>query len=299
MMKIFHILGDTHCIDTGMSYIPFYRLDDKNIVMLDSGWAEGERAEMNALLDREGLKVIGIINSHAHIDHTGNNRFFKEKDNAILSMSDLEASICESPMSMKSYFGGYSLEDVKDHYDDMMCHTDIRIQPDQTRVDICGVTFEIVHSPGHSPAHIAIMTPDRVLYVGDAMISYEVMKGAKMPYAFVMTEAFKSMQLLAETESKKYVVAHKGIYDDIHQLVEDNITFFKHRAKRVKETIVGSMTEEEILSAVIEQFNIRIKSIHYQLVIERMMKSFLDYLLTLGQVSIFIESGFIKYAVKE
>jgi len=42
-MEIKEIKGNTFCIDTGMTYIPFYKLNDEEIIMLDSGWKEGER----------------------------------------------------------------------------------------------------------------------------------------------------------------------------------------------------------------------------------------------------------------
>ncbi|MDK2867908.1 MAG: hydroxyacylglutathione hydrolase [Clostridiales bacterium] len=294
-MRKIHILGNTYCIDTGMTYIPYYKVNEHDIIMLDSGWGDGERDGIVELLTHEALHVIGIINSHAHIDHTGNNMFLKRRDGAIIAMSALEASICQSPISMKAYFGGHSLAAVEAHFGDMISDTDILIMPEDDRVTVCNTVFKVVHTPGHSPAHIAIITPDDVAYLGDAIISYEVMKGAKMPYAFILEEDLKSMAKLSELSCEHYIVAHKGHYDAINQLIQDNIEFYKHRAERVKEVITAPMTQEMLLKAVIEAFGIRIKSIHYQLVIERMMKSFLDYLVTVGEVVVYIDDGFIKY----
>ena len=296
-MEIFKILGNTFCINTGMSYIPFYKVNDFEIVMLDSGWAEGERDGIDELLNQSKLKVVGIINSHSHIDHAGCNQHYRKKDGAITAMSTLEAMICESTMAMKAFMGGNSLEEIQKHYGDIIGVTDIKISKDQDSVIIANTIFKIVHTPGHSAAHIAIITPDNVIYVGDAMISYEVMEGAKMPYAFVMLEYFKSMKMLATLPCQKFVVAHKGIYDKIGQLVEDNIKFFMKRAEHIRELIITDMTQEEILNAVIQNFKIRIKSIHYQLVIEKMMISFLDYLVSTNQIEVCIKDGFIKYKV--
>jgi glyoxylase-like metal-dependent hydrolase (beta-lactamase superfamily II) len=221
--------------------------------------------------------------------------YLKKRDGAIIAMSALEASICESAISLKSYFGGHSLAEVEEHFSDMISETDLRIMPEDTQVTVCDAVFKIVHTAGHSPAHIAIVTPDDVAYLGDAMISYEVMKGAKMPYAFLLEEALKSMEKLSKLACRYYVVAHKGMYEKIDSLAHDNIEFYKLRAERVKEVIAGPMTEEMMLKAVIEAFGIRIKSIHYQHVIERMMKSFLDYLVATGDVVTYIDDGFIKF----
>jgi len=297
-MKLFNITEKTLCIDTGMTYIPFYKLNEREIVLLDSGWGEGEKEGIDALITKEKYIVHTIINSHAHIDHVGCNAYFKEKYGTKIYVSELEANLCQSVMSIKAYFGGYTLDDVYEHYKDLIFTTDYSIKPEETKITIAQQTFTIVHTPGHSPAHITIITPDNVAYVGDVLISYEVMKGAKMPYAFILSEDLKSKEKLKTLKCLKYVVAHKGLYDNIEKLVEDNIAFYKYRAERVKEVLIHPMTHEQVLNAVIREFNIRIMSIHGQHVIERMMHSFLEYLIEIDQVYVFLDGGFIKYAKK-
>ena len=36
-LKIVEVKGNTYCIDTRMTYIPFYKINDNEIIMLDSG----------------------------------------------------------------------------------------------------------------------------------------------------------------------------------------------------------------------------------------------------------------------
>ncbi|MDF2949936.1 MAG: beta-lactamase domain protein, partial [Sedimentibacter sp.] len=36
-MNLIHVKGNTYCIEVGMSYIPFYKLNEKDIIMLDTG----------------------------------------------------------------------------------------------------------------------------------------------------------------------------------------------------------------------------------------------------------------------
>ena len=75
-MDIKRIKGNTFCIDTGMTYIPFYKINDKEIILLDSGWIK-EREGIDRLLNENKFKVVGILCSHAHIDHIGNNTYLK------------------------------------------------------------------------------------------------------------------------------------------------------------------------------------------------------------------------------
>lgn len=37
-MKIIKVKGNTYCIDTGMTYLPFYKLNNQDIILMDSGF---------------------------------------------------------------------------------------------------------------------------------------------------------------------------------------------------------------------------------------------------------------------
>lgn len=295
LMDIKKIKGNTFCIDTGMSYIPFYKINNEEIIMLDSGWAEGEQKGIDELLDKNNYKVVGILCSHAHIDHIGNNGYLKDKYNCVIAMPAYEALVCNSIVNLKVYYRIQNLADVAKDFSHLVCKTDIMIWEDQDKVCVCGVEFQIIHTPGHTPEHICIVTPDDVAYLGDAIISYEVIEGSKMPYAFILSEDLKSKEKLYDLKCSKYVVAHKGIYDDITNLIEVNIDFFKSIADRVYDCIDGTMISEDIFKTVIDKFPIAVKSIYKYSVIERMTRCYLEYLTDLGRIETFVENGYLKY----
>jgi len=295
-MEIREIKGNTFCIDTGMLYIPFYKINNEEIIMLDSGWVEGEREGIVKLLEKNKFKVVAIICSHAHIDHVGNNAFLKEKYKCIIAMPLYEALICSSTVNLKLYYNSQTLSEVTEHFGHMVCQTDIMILDNQDSITVQGIKFKILHTPGHSPAHICITTPDDVAYLGDTLISYEVMRGAKMPYAYILSEDLKSKLKLYDLKCSKYVVAHKGMYDDITELITDNISFYKNRASTIYTVIEGAMTIEDILKAVIENFKIHVKSKYRYTMIVRMLKSYVEYLNETGMIELNMDKGFLKYS---
>ncbi|WP_410506265.1 MBL fold metallo-hydrolase [Haloimpatiens sp. FM7315] len=294
-MDIKHVKGKTYCIDTGMTYIPYYKINEKDIIMLDTGWAKGEREGINEVLEMNEFNVVGIICTHFHIDHVGNCAYLKEKYNCSIAMPAYEALVCSSSINLKLYYSSQTLTDVEEHYGEAIFKTDIMISLDQEKVSLNGEDFKIVHTPGHSPAHICVITPDDVAYVGDSLISYEVMVNAKMPYAYILLEDLKSKKKLYDLKCSKYVVAHKGMYDDITKLIEDNIYFYRGRARGVYSVIKGSMTMEDILKASIEKFKISVKTKFKYNFMERMLKSYVEYLNEIGIIKLNIEDGFLKY----
>ena len=295
-MEIKEVKGNTFVIDTGMTYIPYYKINDKEIIMLDSGWEKGERKGIDELLEKNKLKVVGIICSHAHIDHVGNNAYLKKKYNCIIAMPAYEALICSSTVNLKVYYSSQTLSEVTEHFGHMVCETDIMILDNQDTIYVCGIKFKILHTPGHSPAHICIATPDDVAYLGDTLISYEVMRGAKMPYAYILSEDLKSKEKLYNLKCNKYIVAHKGMYDEVTELITDNINFYKNRAERIYEFIAGTMTIEEILKTAIRNFNINVNNREKYTVLERMLKSYIEYLNETGRIELKMDDGFFKYS---
>lgn len=294
-MEIQHIKGNTYCIDTGMTYLPFYRINEEEIIMLDSGWAEGEREGIEQLLEKNNFRIVAIICSHAHIDHIGNNAYFKKKYDCIIAMSTHEALICSSAINLKVYYSSQSLTTVSEHFGHMVCETDIMIGDDQNQIYICGTKFKIIHTPGHSPAHICIITPDNVAYLGDTLISEEVMKSAKIPYAYILKEDLKTKFKHYDLKCSQYIIAHKGVYSDIRQLITDNINFYKRIAAKIYGLIDGPMTMEDILKAATKEYNMHIKSVQRYVFVERMLRSYVEYLHETGAIELNIDHGFLKY----
>lgn len=295
-MNLINVKGNTYCIDTGMTYIPIYKINNNEIIMLDTGLKKGEREIIDNVLETNNFKVSGIINSHAHIDHIGNNSYLKEKYNCIIAMPNYESVICSSPANLKVYYGNQALEDIKKNYGHMICKTDIRIYENQVEVEICDTKFKIIHTPGHSPAHICIVTPDDAAYLGDALVSYELMDGAKIPYAHILSEDMKSKAKLYDLNCNKYIAAHKGIYDNIKELIDDNIDFYEHRAMKIYELIDKPMTMEDIMRSAANKFKIRIYDITKYNMIHMMLKSYVEYLYEIKKLKVIIDDGLIKYS---
>ena len=178
----------------------------------------------------------------------------------------------------------------------MVCPVDFPIADNQTSIEMCGVEFKIMHTPGHSLGHICLITPDDVAYVGDALISHDVMRGAKMPYASILTKDLESKEKLYALRCSRYVIAHKGIYDDITELITDNINFYQLRAEKICELIVKPVTLQELMQAVITSFNIHMADIYKYNLIERMLRSYLEYLDEKKLIKLILIDGFLKYS---
>lgn len=294
-MKLWKVKGNTFCIDTGISNIPFYMINESEIILLDTGWAQADRVGLERIFEEKGYRVAGIVCSHAHVDHMGNCQYFKEKYHCVVAMSELEALLCASPVNLKVYYNSQTLAQVKKNLGHMICKVDILIPKTQEKIQIAGVEFRILHTPGHSPAHIGMITPDDVAYLGDTLVSRDVMEPAKLPYEYILKEALKSNDKLLELSCSKYIVAHKGVYDEIKSLVSENRKLHERKAERVLSLIDRNMTREEIMKTAMEKLRISVKSVSRYLTLERMLNTYVEYLHDTGRLDLIMEDGFLKY----
>ena len=122
------------------------------------------------------------------------------------------------------------------------------------------------------------------------------MNGAKMPYASILSEDLKSKEKLYGLKYSKYVIAHKGIYEDINELIRDNINFYQLRAEKICELIVKPMTLQELMQKVIASFNIHVVTVYKYNLIEKMLRSYLEYLDEQQRIKLVMIDGLLKYA---
>jgi hydroxyacylglutathione hydrolase len=91
------VRGNTYVVVGKSALLPLYRLDQRRIILLDTGLAHGDREALTDFLEQNGLTVAGILCTHAHYDHTGNARYLQEKFRCPVVMPEREAFIAATP----------------------------------------------------------------------------------------------------------------------------------------------------------------------------------------------------------
>lgn len=293
-MKLAHVKGNTYCIEA-METIPAYRLNERDVVLLDSGYAAYDREGLAALLDEAGWRVRGIIGSHTHIDHGGNHGFFQERDGAVIALPALEAAFAASPMMLKAAYGPWSVKQAERELGTLLVRPDVVIPEEDGELTLCGARFGILHLPGHSPGHIGISTPDGVLYVGDALMGERLLKTAKLPTAYSHGDDLHSKRKLYGARYDKYILAHEGVYDEITGLIDRNLHKMEERASALLALLDRPMTLEELTRAAWTAFGMRSKRTFKAMLFEKNLRSFVEFLEDRGALAVTAELGVRRY----
>jgi glyoxylase-like metal-dependent hydrolase (beta-lactamase superfamily II) len=285
-MSVYHAAGRTNYIDIGFSCIPLYHLNDREVILFDCGYGGEERETLLRILNENNLHVAAIVLTHAHVDHISNARFLKEKYGCPLALPLIEAGICLTPLAVKVMYDTTPMSVIDTPYfNSIHCDADIFIAPDQTELTLCGETFSVVQTPGHSAGHVCYITPDNVACLGDALLSSDLVATAKLPFAFSAREDIKSKQALASLSCPRYILSHKGICEDILPLIRENIDCINDRADKVAALIDRPMSWDDITAACAEAFHIFIEEPVRYYEVSRMVLTYIQYLEDTGRLT--------------
>jgi glyoxylase-like metal-dependent hydrolase (beta-lactamase superfamily II) len=97
------------------------------------------------LLDREGLRLVAILNTHGHLDHIAGNQALKEAfPGAPLIIGRNDAGLLLDPGSNMSASFGFPLRSPDAD----------RLVDDGERIEVAGWKFLVREIPGHSPGSV-------------------------------------------------------------------------------------------------------------------------------------------------
>ena len=131
--------------------------ETKECIIIDPGcYTPEEQDHLKNIIDQESLKMVGLLNTHCHIDHVLGNAFVKNTYNLPLQIPvEDEQTLAAVP----SYAATYGFPDYE--------HTDADnfIEPNQT-IRFGQSEIKALFVPGHTAGHVAFVNESEKICIG-------------------------------------------------------------------------------------------------------------------------------------
>ena len=181
-------------------------LHGREPALVDSGFV-GHAEQTAAWARAQAGRVALVVNTHWHSDHVGGNALLQAMGAGIAaSEPDAQAVARRDPGCC---LAEYLDQPVSPYTVDEPLH-------DEQFLRLGDADWQVVHTPGHTPGHLALWQPEeRLLAVGDAMSDYDVgwvnlaLDGPK-----ATATALSSLQRLSDLAPRVVLPAHGPIPTD-------------------------------------------------------------------------------------
>lgn len=137
-----------------------YSEQTKQAVIIDPG---GGLDRIMAAVNREGLKVEAIIDTHGHADHVLGNVKLQEMTGAPLWIHEADADMLGSGSRNLSAFIGTATH----------CGKADRLLKDGEILNVGDFSLTVLHTPGHTPGGISLLAGKDV-FVGDTLFAESI-----------------------------------------------------------------------------------------------------------------------------
>ena len=130
-------------------------------MIIDPGCADaGERAELEAFISKNQLKVKLLLNTHCHIDHVLGNHFIKEKYGVPFLMHESDLPVLKAQEVLAPHYGVFDYHGATP--DKFLKENDV--------INFGNQSLKVLFVPGHAPGHIAFYVENiRIVISGDVL----------------------------------------------------------------------------------------------------------------------------------
>ena len=285
-MELRHVYGGAYAAVGAAALMPVYKLAERDIVLMDTGYARLDRSALTNLIEGNGFRLRGIICSHAHFDHTGNVRYLQQRYGCQAAAQIIEAGISVNPDAYRANYVALTYGKSREYLLEECFPADVIIPADAEHLDFCGARFGNLQLPGHSAGHIGVVTPDGAAYLGDCLIDEEQIAAAKLPTSMFIARDLESKESLRNLLCPAYIIAHKQVLTDIGPLIDRNIGFIHAKGRELLEDLEDGMSFDQWIYAFCQRENVRTRNEFKFSIVERNFANFVAWQTDEGKVEV-------------
>lgn len=298
-MDLQKINGNSYAI-MAPTNIGIYSFKNKNCIIIDTGIDNTSGKKIDEVLIENGLHPKFIINTHSHIDHCGGNNYLRDKYTGILAYSSCDEELLmthgelnsEVLYSAANCFSSLDKANIRHAFEAPLIEGENKIGDEK---------FQVMILPGHSKGTLALITGDKVCYLGDSIFSKEILEKYKIPNLINVKGQLTSLNRIKEIDCDYFVIGHSSeIYskEEIILLVDYNLSIIDEVGNVIFELLSEPQSRETLIEnlCILKDLSINFKEYY---LMNQTIGAYLSLFYERGQITYSVQDGRLYYYRKE
>jgi glyoxylase-like metal-dependent hydrolase (beta-lactamase superfamily II) len=272
--------------------------DGHQAILVDSGLDDDTGRRVLKILVDNGLKLVAVINTHAHADHCGANNFLIERTGAAFYAPEIEADIIQHPLIQPLAFFSFAnpLEELKNKF--MMSkpsRIDWVIDSKQPSLAISGFELKVVALPGHSINQIGLEYGG-VLFCADSLLSKELLAKHRLPVNFDVDKQMATLSFLQSSHYQFYIPSHVTPGPDLSDILKVNLQHMVDTRDCIYQLLDQPYSTDELLRKFFDALKIELKGVQHYFLLRSAALAYLSSLAREGKIKPAVEGNSLLWA---
>lgn len=266
--------------------IGVYQPDASRVYLIDSGNDKDAGRKVRQILEKQGWKLLGILNTHSNADHIGGNRYLQSQTGCRIFAGGIEAAFTEHPILEPSFlYGGYPFKELRHKF--LMakesCVTDFSHESFPGE-------FEPISLPGHFFDMTGFRGPDGVLFLADCVSSKETLEKYAISFIYDVEAYLNTLDMVERLEGEIFVPAHAEVTKDMTELTACNRDKVYEIAQKLRVICREPMSFEGILQQIFCQYGLAM-NFEQHVLVGSTIRSYLSWMKDKGELGAFFEDN--------
>ncbi|HHP51529.1 MAG TPA: MBL fold metallo-hydrolase [Moorella mulderi] len=285
-MELISVDNRTYVIPGGTN-VGVFRIGERDCILIDTGLQEGMALRIRRCLEAKGWKPLALLTTHAHGDHFGAHGRLQElyPEMEIYAPPEERPFMSNPLLWLYVLYGAHPFAQLQ-----VPVLLPPRLEEEKLSPLVPGnfrYPLEVLKTPGHTLGHTAFLTPEGVLFCGDALIHPQFFKSYPLPLVQNLSAQLETLKSI-ESLSPQVIVPSHGSWSlpckDLVKANRDQIEFIMEKLLALLKE--QPLTREELLSAL----GITREATQY-LLYHSSLGAFLSFLVDKGEVGFALERG--------